>query len=332
MENPAISQIATAMLLEHPNQQKIYGDTKISSDFVKSIVQRGILQPLLVTSSELFDKNDTKSYTIISGHRRKIGGGMANLDTVPCIIKEYPSPIFADLDHVFCNKQRVKNPTQITNEINDLKQLLCQYDNIKKHQDLSKTPEEVKQFFLEFQKRLDKYGGDPKNTAKLIAKELGITQFEVSQHFAISDDEKFDNYVDSLQKKGVPESDIKIIYKSWEANKKLFHKGEITLNNAYNFVLKLKKEVRQQLAKNSKAGAKHNGLHNPTKQQIPKIQKIIFENTNLLFEDNPDLETTNENWGKNEGCVVLFDEARNTKVKFEYDNIIKILTKIAGIT
>ncbi|MBT2566624.1 ParB/RepB/Spo0J family partition protein [Arthrobacter sp. ISL-85] len=70
-------------------------DVGIVTDLANSITEQGILQPLVVAPA-LSDKPfgyqtpelDGQRYTIIAGHRRHAAAKLANVDSLPCVIRE----------------------------------------------------------------------------------------------------------------------------------------------------------------------------------------------------------------------------------------------------
>lgn len=81
----------------HPFKVKIDNDM---FDLRDSIVDNGILQPLIVTPRM------NGGYTIISGHRRNKAAELAQLDSVPCVIAKNISDNQAIIMMVDSNKQR----------------------------------------------------------------------------------------------------------------------------------------------------------------------------------------------------------------------------------
>lgn len=58
---------------------------------VDSITENGILNPIIVLKKEDTKEekqNQTEQYEILSGHNRVNAARLANLKTVPCIVKE----------------------------------------------------------------------------------------------------------------------------------------------------------------------------------------------------------------------------------------------------
>ena len=90
------------ILVFHPFQEHPYKvqDDMAMDDMVGTIKEHGIMTPATVRS----EKNG-KGYEIISGHRRHHGGARAELEEMPCIVRD-----MTDLEAVWemrnSNKQR----------------------------------------------------------------------------------------------------------------------------------------------------------------------------------------------------------------------------------
>jgi ParB family chromosome partitioning protein len=77
----SIRHIAVADLVGH--DRNIREDAGDLVDLARSIREHGILQPLIVTEHP----KDADRWLILAGHRRKAGAQLAQLDTVPCVIR-----------------------------------------------------------------------------------------------------------------------------------------------------------------------------------------------------------------------------------------------------
>ncbi len=76
------------------------GDNPGDDDFIQSIRERGVLQPLIVSAD----------FTIISGHRRRQGAIEAGLEEVPCIIRSDLSEQ-SDIDFAWFDTNRNREMT-----------------------------------------------------------------------------------------------------------------------------------------------------------------------------------------------------------------------------
>ena len=77
-----LTDLPTAEISDFPNHPfKVRMDESMT-EIVESVKERGILSPVLVRP-----KVDG-SYEMVSGHRRKMAAELAELPTVPCIVRE----------------------------------------------------------------------------------------------------------------------------------------------------------------------------------------------------------------------------------------------------
>lgn len=100
-------------LNRHPLNQDVYGDLTIEPDFIDSIAQHGILEPILIKSDG----------TIISGHRRYAGALEVGLDEVPVREVSYDSELEEREAVIHHNKQRTKTFSQKMREAMELEEI-----------------------------------------------------------------------------------------------------------------------------------------------------------------------------------------------------------------
>jgi ParB family chromosome partitioning protein len=86
------AELPIDQLTIHP--KNVRKDVGIVTDLANSISAQGIMQPLVVAPS-ISDKSvwlqtqfEAKKYTIIAGHRRHAAAQLANLNVLPCVIRE----------------------------------------------------------------------------------------------------------------------------------------------------------------------------------------------------------------------------------------------------
>lgn len=79
--NAAFQELHIDQLVIHA--KNVRKDVGIVTDLANSITEQGILQPLVVAPALEGD-----GYTIIAGHRRHAAAQLANVDSIPCIIRE----------------------------------------------------------------------------------------------------------------------------------------------------------------------------------------------------------------------------------------------------
>lgn len=87
MSTTKFAELSTDQLVIHP--KNVRKDLGIVTDLANSISAQGIMQPLVV-APYLVDKpyGEVSKYVIIAGHRRHAAAQLANLDVLPCVIRE----------------------------------------------------------------------------------------------------------------------------------------------------------------------------------------------------------------------------------------------------
>lgn len=100
-------------LTRHPLNQEVYGDLTLEPDFIDSIEQHGILEPILI-------KPDG---TIISGHRRYTAALEVGLDEIPVREVSYDSDLAEREAVIHHNKQRTKTFSQKMREAMELEKI-----------------------------------------------------------------------------------------------------------------------------------------------------------------------------------------------------------------
>jgi len=79
--NATFQEVHIDQLVIHA--KNVRKDVGIVTDLANSITEQGILQPLVVAPALAGD-----GYTIIAGHRRHAAAKLANVDSLPCVIRE----------------------------------------------------------------------------------------------------------------------------------------------------------------------------------------------------------------------------------------------------
>lgn len=100
-------------LSRHPLNQDVYGDLTLEPDFIDSIEQHGILEPILIKSDG----------TIISGHRRYTAASEVGLDEVPVREVSFDSDLAEREAVIHHNKQRTKTFSQKMREAMELEKI-----------------------------------------------------------------------------------------------------------------------------------------------------------------------------------------------------------------
>ena len=81
-EGEIVSDLNISELRPNPYQPRKNFDQEKLEELAKSIKEHGILQPIIV-------KKDIKGYIVIAGERRFKASSIANVQTIPAIIREY---------------------------------------------------------------------------------------------------------------------------------------------------------------------------------------------------------------------------------------------------
>jgi len=100
-------------LTRHPLNQDVYGDLTLEPDFIDSIEQHGILEPILIKSDGI----------IISGHRRYAAALEVGLDEIPVREVSYDSDLEEREAVIHHNKQRTKTFSQKMREAMELEEI-----------------------------------------------------------------------------------------------------------------------------------------------------------------------------------------------------------------
>lgn len=58
-------------------------NVNLDEEFLSSIKEKGILVPVIVRPKE------NGKYEMISGHRRRKASELLNLDTIPCVVRDF---------------------------------------------------------------------------------------------------------------------------------------------------------------------------------------------------------------------------------------------------
>ena len=82
-ETAGVVQVDIEFIQPNPRQPRNRFDTEELAELAASIKEHGVIQPLLVTK-----QNETGHYILIAGERRLIAARIANLQTVPVILRE----------------------------------------------------------------------------------------------------------------------------------------------------------------------------------------------------------------------------------------------------
>jgi len=120
MESMEVIQMETQNpweLKNHPVNQKIYGD-KVDKELVADVKKRGVIEPIHVV-----DSKEHGGLVIVSGHRRNQSARIADLRTVPVIIrKDLKTP--EDIEEALILSNRITRERTNEQKAHEFRQLL----------------------------------------------------------------------------------------------------------------------------------------------------------------------------------------------------------------
>lgn len=105
-----VSMASVSELAPHPKNTEIYGETEPGEQFVQSVREKGVLEPLVIKGDK----------TILSGHRRWTAAREVGVGQVPVRIAEFDSELGEREALIEFNRQREKTPGQLTNEFEEI--------------------------------------------------------------------------------------------------------------------------------------------------------------------------------------------------------------------
>lgn len=236
-----LSEIGT-----HPTQKRIYGETvDVDSEFLASIEQRGLLQPLLLAKFDdrIFNKDDFEKgikYVAIAGHRRKQALIVLGHQFAPSNIREYDKFEETEADLIVSNLHRVKTNKMKTQETMYLQQISSQ------------NPELLSKMYLEAIERRKLEG-----KAKILlddGKELSVTEKIAEIKNTNREYVKHESYLANAEEKKIEllEKDNrgrlnieleKEIEKEWDEIVDSFNRDEIKPYAAYKQLKALEKRI-----------------------------------------------------------------------------------------
>ena len=170
--------IAISDLLEHEQQEALYGPTQADEKLVNSIARIGVTHPPLV--SERVRDDGSLHYVIISGHRRVSACAELGYDAVACDVRRFTSTLEETATLIECNAtSRDKSKAVKAREVKELAGVLTAMAQQRRAAALAgeEVPEEEK--------------GE---TPALIAGKLGISAWQAKKILAIVGRDQRDNY------------------------------------------------------------------------------------------------------------------------------------------
>lgn len=260
--------IPVSELNDHEENESIYGPMgEPDPELVKSIRERGILQPLIVADAE---DCLAERWVIIAGHRRKNAAIAAGLESVPCEVREYESIEEEIIDLIHSNKHRIKTQKQINDEVIRLREALSVEAEERKRSGLRKGD-------TGGESPLPPIGGNGR-TSERIAESTGLSEKDVERRTVVCDPTYRAKFYDELAELSGTKEVQDACAKQWANIHMRLDRGELSVSAAAKEVKALQQEFRE-LCPKYKAPKK------VTKKRTdkPKQEKVSF---NVLSVDD----------------------------------------------
>jgi ParB/RepB/Spo0J family partition protein len=269
--NDKIVMVKIDEIQDHPEESKIYGAIETSEEFVASIADRGVLQPVILADAhvpKLLAKEyrvKGKGYFLVSGHRRKHGATLAGLTEIPAIVKSYNSYDETVLDLCISNKNREKTNAQRRREFLTIKQKLSQFGKLhmaKGIYEKSKYENDELSRFLETLKVKDR---KPLDSVQLLIETTGFSEYEQRLIQMVYDLDYRDKQLAKLRKMKLPVKSETALAGIWQNWTEQAESKEVTLKEAYDAIKKQISKLTDKL--------------NPKKKEKSRKQKAESKKT-----------------------------------------------------
>jgi hypothetical protein len=274
MENK-IFDIKIKEIANNPLQKEIYGEIEIDEDFLLSIKDRGIIQPLLITDTMTFGA-DNKEYsehphTIIAGHRRLMAAKEADFKTVPCQIKLYENEAEATLDFLSSNKFREKNDYIRRQEYLAYYQKLCHLGKLRQGSGLYTDTIFENEEFCHLVKTLKIEKGKPLNLVEILQNITGFSKHQQDYLKVIYSDPWLEGKLEKWRKLGIQPDDEDKVWKVWKEVREKCDNKTVTFRDAHDSLNELVKKTEKALEKKTTKSAKISIDKPKTQNPKPKL-------------------------------------------------------------
>ncbi len=287
-----IVNINISEIQDFPTQREIYGEPIIELEFLASVKEFGVITPVIVTKG-------TDCYILISGHRRVKAAELAELTTVPAIIREYDSTDDMQLEFLSCNMQREKTPRVRINEFLRYKQLLCQIGKVrKKSRNYENTIFENTMFsrILDENIKNSNDGEFSIDSTEILKQVTGYSEYEQTYLSVLYNDDWLQKKLDGLRLLGCSVEIEEVLISLREKAVQEYEAGNATLNNAVSEVKRVFKDAEAHLKpkeekkpkKDSTLASQEGNFKKPMKLalQLPGVKATCkYSETPLLYDE-----------------------------------------------
>lgn len=291
--NEEIILINVSDIASHPKQEEIYGEMSLEPEFIASVKDDGILNPIIVTYSNLFGGISDCKYTSISGHRRLAACRELNIEQIPAIIREYNSVEDSVKSLLALNFQREKNDTQRINEFLAYKQILCQIGKKRMSKGVYADTIFDNDEVLTLVKTLKIDPQQPLNSTEILKNICGFAKREQQYMTVIFDADYQPRTIEKLTKLGLSLEDHNALLSFWNDIRTEVTSKRQTLKKAHDAIKSAIDNYAAKLEEQTKKPAKK---ATPDKQkpkvaaEVPKQAKFVYlsgpiSNNNKYVDD-----------------------------------------------
>jgi len=299
----------------HPEQTKIYGPTEADEEFIASIADKGVLQPVLLADVKLLGKEfkeKGKKYFLVAGHRRHLGSKLAGLAEVPAMVREYTDYDETCIHMVISNMQRIKSERQMVQEYLSIKQKLCQVGKNRMSKGVyDKTllvDDEITRFMEALNIDLEK----PINTADIIRDKLGYSEYKQQMWNWLYDADTKEKVLKQLYKNKCPQKSIEVLCDNWEECTKAHDDKKTSLYDAVETIKGQVEKLKKYLNGDKKAfnkkqtKSKKEKSEEPDEMSYDELVDGLFEPLELKkgmdFVEYGATSESNHGWVINKGA------------------------------
>lgn len=253
MSAEVVQQIVIADTFEHPMQRKLYGAMVHDPELEQSIREKGVRTPAI------FSARPDGSLMRISGNRRIYHSELVGLETIPGIVRVYTSIDDEIEEMIHANRgNRDKSEEMKNREVAELNRIhkkkakARQLSGLKVRGTDKSQADELKENLngdLSFSPNGE---NDNSTTNEAIAAKTGMSEKEVERRLGIGDD-ALDKFKEKLVKIGASEEEIGAAQGAWLSIRQAQEEAHISLTEAYDRVVAMKKDVLSKYGKSKKA-------------------------------------------------------------------------------
>lgn len=294
--NEKIIMVKVSDIQDHPQEKIIYGDVNTDHDFVASIEDQGVLQPVILADVKLLPKKEREkdtAYFLVSGHRRVKGSVLAGIREVPAMIGEYKNYNETTLHLCLTNKNREKTNAQRVREFMASKQILSQLGKLKQSKGTYSNTIYEDEEFLRILKNWEIDEDEPLNTIEILKEASGFSEWEQRMIKTVHDDDYMEKQLKKLKKMKLSVEAENNLANVWISAREKVEKDECSLSEAYNAISKLLSDLEKKLnpkPKKAKAKKQKEETESSLFEVLPQFN-YTYSQTPQKYDPNPKKST-----------------------------------------